>query len=189
MKRIGVIIMLLFVTAWGTGCSLDAKQEDNLTGTEPEVWQEDSNVLNPEETVKEREAAAITEMDADYSEYFQHINGCAVLYDESANVCYFYNKEQCETEVSPLSTFKIVSALAGLEYGVLEDESSVMEYSGTKYPVEAWNGQLTLEEAFQTSCVWYFRQVIDCVGQQNMQTLLQKLQYGNRDLSEWYGKM
>ena len=41
-----------------------------------------------------------------------------------------------------------------------------MTYSGLAYPVAAWNQNLTLEQAFQSSCVWYFRQVIDQVGRQ-----------------------
>lgn len=62
-----------------------------------------------------------------------------------------------------------------------------MEYSGVKYPIDAWNAELTLEDAFQTSCVWYFRQVVDCVGQDNVLSLLNELQYGNCDMSEWNG--
>lgn len=90
-------------------------------------------------------------------------------------------------KVSPLSTFKIVSTLAGLECDILKDEKTTMEYSGVEYPIAEWNGDLTLEEAFQTSCIWYFRQVADCVGQENMRSLLNELQYGNCDISEWDG--
>ena len=47
---------------------------------------------------------------------------------------------------------------------------------------------LTLEEAFQNSCIWYFREVIDLVGRDKMQEELKNLQYGNCDISgmEWY---
>lgn len=128
-----------------------------------------------------------TENNVDYSEYFQGISGCAVLYDASSNTYSYYNKENCENEVSPLSTFKIVSTLAGLENNVLENEETTMEYSGTKYPVAAWNSNLTLEEAFENSCVWYFREVVDTVGQENIQSMLAELQYGNRNISEWNG--
>ncbi|MDE6663641.1 MAG: serine hydrolase [Lachnospiraceae bacterium] len=123
----------------------------------------------------------------DYSEFFQGISGCAVIYDEPSNTYSFYNKEKCETEVSPLSTFKIISALAGLENNVLVNETSTMEYSGVKYPVDAWNSNLTLKEAFETSCVWYFRQVVDMVGQEDISTMLEEIQYGNCDISEWNG--
>ena len=64
----------------------------------------------------------------------------------------------------PYSTFKIISALMGLHNGVIADETSAMEYNGTQYYNSAWNKDLSLREAFQTSCIWYSRQVIDAVG-------------------------
>lgn len=62
-----------------------------------------------------------------------------------------------------------------------------MGYDGTHYPVDAWNDNLTLEEAFKSSCIWYFRKVIDKVGIDQVQNELNTLQYGNRDISEWEG--
>ena len=55
------------------------------------------------------------------------------------------------------------------------------------YPVAAWNQNLTLEQAFQSSCVWYFRQVIDQVGRQAVAEQLAALSYGNQDISQWAG--
>ena len=85
------------------------------------------------------------------------------------------------------STFKIISALLGLQKGVIVDESSTMGYDGTDYGNAEWNGDLTLEEAFEKSCIWYFREVIDLVGRDKMQEELKNLQYGNCDISEWNG--
>lgn len=67
------------------------------------------------------------------------------------------------------------------------DESSTMGYDGTDYGNAEWNGDLTLEEAFEKSCIWYFREVIDLVGRDKMQEELKNLQYGNCDISEWNG--
>lgn len=174
MRKISYIIIIVLFAAFGTGCAREEKQEDFLAETEQMPEEVDATEQTSEEAV-------------DYSEYFQGLWGCAVLGDESGNAYSFYNKEQCEKEATPLSTFKIVSALAGLEYGVLSDENTVMEYNGTEYPVAAWNGELTLKEAFGASCVWYFRQVADRVGQEKMLSLLKELQYGNRDISAWEG--
>lgn len=99
------------------------------------------------------------------SEAFQGIQGCAVLYDLGTDHYTLYQEDLCRTQVSPCSTFKIISTLMGLHTGVLTGPESTMTYSGIQYPVAAWNGNLTLAEAFQSSCVWYFRQVIDQVGQ------------------------
>lgn len=43
------------------------------------------------------------------------------------------------------------------------------------------------EDAFRSSCIWYFRKVIDEVGQETIQEELNKLDYGNCDISEWSG--
>lgn len=140
-----------------------------------------------EESSSAYENTKATVENVDYSVYFKGIRGCAVLYDLQENEYQLYNSELCEQEVSPLSTFKIVSTLAGLKNGVLENETSNMAYSGTLYSVSDWNDNLTLEQAFQTSCIWYFRQVIDEVGAEELQRELDELQYGNCDISEWDG--
>ncbi len=62
-----------------------------------------------------------------------------------------------------------------------------MEYDGMNYPVDAWNADLRLEDAFRSSCIWYFRKVIEEVGQETIQEELNKLDYGNCDISEWSG--
>lgn len=129
--------------------------------------------------------ASIEEIDL--RSYFGEINGCAVLYNSKNCKYSFYNKEMCDIEVSPYSTFKVVSALLGLKCSILRYEDTTMEYNGTQYPVEEWNQNLTLKEAFQTSCIWYFKQVIHSVGKPMVETELKRLQYGNCDISEWDG--
>lgn len=185
MKRIIAIVLLSVII---TGCSSikSEPQADNDIVPEQQTEREEQSTQGID-TAKENEISVETHKTVDYSEYFQGINGCAVIYDEFSNTYSLYNKEQCETEVSPLSTFKIISALAGFENGVLVNKTTKMEYSGVKYPIDTWNSDLTLKEAFESSCVWYFRQVVDMVGQENIHTMLKEIQYGNCDISEWTG--
>lgn len=129
----------------------------------------------------------VKEETIDLSGEFQGINGCAVIYLPAQKQYSFFNEDMCRQEESPYSTFKIVSALSGLQNGVLTDETSKMGYDGTVYSNLNWNGDLTLEEAFQKSCVWYFRKVIDSVGENEIKKELNRLQYGNCDISEWGG--
>lgn len=117
--------------------------------------------------------------------YFAQTPGCAVLYDTDKKAYFYENKSLCEKRSSPCSTFKVISALAGMEAGVLPDNGTTFSWDGTHYAVAAWNRDLTLKEAFQSSCVWYFRRVVDQVGQAPMQALVDRLEYGNRDLSAW----
>ena len=186
MKRAkGIVIVLLSVIL--AGCSkMNSEQQQGNAITAEQQTEEDQSIQSTE-TVKENETPIVTDNIVDYSDYFQGISGCAVMYDESSDTYFLYGKEKCEKQVSPLSTFKIISALAGLENNVLENQTSTMEYSGVKYPIDTWNSNLTLKEAFETSCVWYFRQVVDMVGEENIHAMLKEIQYGNCDISEWNG--
>ena len=194
MKKRIAFIMVTACILLITGCG-DSNSAEDPAGADSQMvenaGQSDSEENISTEGVADYPAAIYGYTESynilDYSEYFQGINGCAVIYDEPSNTYSFYNKEKCETEVSPLSTFKIISALAGLENNVLVNETSTMEYSGVKYPIDTWNSNLTLKEAFETSCVWYFRQVVDMVGQEDISTMLNEIQYGNCDISEWSG--
>lgn len=193
MKKI-ICFNILLLTLLFSGCA--GKQEMQKTqpthGTETpesgkaEVIEQDYKDNTDTDADAIDISNTITE-EIDLSEKFKGINGCAVIYDLENNKYSIYNTSLSEQEMSPYSTFKIVSTLAGLSNGVIENETSTMNYEGVQYPVAEWNEDLTLEEAFQTSCIWFFRQIIDKVGSAEMQNELQKLEYGNCDISEWNG--
>ncbi len=123
----------------------------------------------------------------DLKKYFHDMEGCAVLLNPGKQSFTLYNAPLAKQRFSPFSTFKIVSALLGLEFGVVKDQTSKMRYSGTKYWYEPWNKDLTFKEAFQFSGVWYFRQLIDKIPMKTMQQALEKIHYGNADVSAWQG--
>jgi len=185
MKRrlLKYIIFLAIISHIGifAGCSNDKAEVEETQNTtlkeQTEAVDNETHSIDQETNMK----------NVDYSKMYNGLNGCAVIYDPLENQYLLYNKSMCEVEVSPYSTFKIVSTLMGLNNGVLTDETSVMKYSGTIYPIYSWNQNLTLKEAFQTSCIWYFRQVIDAIGQEKVKSELQELHYGNCDISEWKG--
>lgn len=68
--------------------------------------------------------------------------------------------------------------MIALENGIIETENSTKTWSGEIFWNEDWNKDIDFQEAFRTSCVWYFRQVIDDIGEDLMQKELDKLQYG-----------
>lgn len=129
----------------------------------------------------------VEENNIDLSENFNGINGCCVVFNLKENQYLFYNKALANKRVSPYSTFKIVSTLIGLQNKIIEDQDSTMHYNNIKYPVETWNQNLTLKDAFQSSCIWFFKQVIDAVGQNEVKAEIDQLSYGNCDVSEWNG--
>lgn len=159
--------------------TLPKEKQEESSETTSAITQSENNQINSSESVNETSV--------DLSNDFNGINGCAVWYSTANNQYFYYNEDLCKKEVSPFSTFKIISALIGLQENIIEDKSSTMNYNGTQYPNPEWNNNLTLEQAFQSSCIWYFRQILDEAGEQKVQDILTDLQYGNCDISEWEG--
>lgn len=126
---------------------------------------------------------------ADWSGYFNGLNGAAVVYDVTNRQYTMYNVDLALTRRSPCSTFKIISSLIALENGIFESEDSIRTWSGEVFWNEDWNKDIDFSEAFRTSCVWYYRQIIDDIGKDIMQKELDKLQYGNCDISDWEGRL
>ena len=161
---------------------------------EPQTGQETA-VSGPAERLTERAKKSLEEkrqpqiMETDWSEYFQGLNGTAVLYDAEENRYLVYNPELAETRRSPCSTFKIISSLLALENGVIDPENSVRKWSGEYFWNGEWNRDIGFEDAFHASCVWYFRQVVDDIGKERMQEGLDALRYGNCDISDWEGSL
>ena len=157
MKKISLVFLLL-CSAFLFGCS--GKEDGEMPTVTEQSEQSETDNKNAVSNEKEN----ITEEIIGLSNYFNGIKGCAVIYNPIENTCYFYNEDLAKQETSPYSTFKIISALAGIHNNVIKDETSTMNYNGTQSPTLEWNKNLTLKEAFQTSCIWYFRQVINAVG-------------------------
>jgi bla regulator protein BlaR1 len=87
--------------------------------------------------------------------------------------------------LSPCSTFKIYNSLIGLETGVLADEdaNTLIKWDGTQHGIQNWNRDHTLASATRESAVWYFQKLAVRIGAERMQEYLDKIGYGNRDIS------
>lgn len=176
-----VIINMLVLGLCSCGKSIETP---NLNGNQKNTQKEVTEETTVEEIITDNIAK---EEFVDYSNYFNGVNGCATIFDKQNNKYYFYNEDLCRKQVSPCSTFKIVSTLIGLNNEIITTKESTMGYDGSIYPVSEWNDELSLVNAFQTSCIWYFRHIIDEVGQSEVEKELDNLQYGNCDISEWGG--
>lgn len=137
----------------------------------------------------EKPAAEPTVEEMDWSAYFDGLNGAAVIYEPEENRYQIYNQETAQTRRPPCSTFKIISSAIGLENEIIEPDDSVRPWSGEIFWNEDWNRDIGFEDAFRTSCVWYFREVVDEIGKDLMQQELDQLQYGNCDISDWEGRL
>lgn len=128
-------------------------------------------------------------VEADWSGYFDGMNGCAVVYDADRMQYTIYQEALALTERSPCSTFKIISSLIALENGIIQPDHSQRAWSGEVFWNEKWNQDIDFSGAFRESCVWYYREVIDEIGPELMQKELNRLRYGNCDISDWEGRL
>lgn len=184
-------IWILLPVLLFAGCAKqqnEGSKEETLSETEisSEPITEETTISRQSSSLEDT-AAVITEVD--WSDYFDGINGAAVLYNPNENMYQIYQEELANTRRSPCSTFKIISSLIGLEQEIIIPDASTKTWSGEWFWNDDWNKDIDFDEAFRASCVWYFREVINEIGQDAMQTELEKLQYGNCDSSDWEGRL
>lgn len=195
-------------TAASTNHSFAQISEPNITSTIAQTAKNDDAQINLQSTEFDNTQTSLqpTESDIpqspasaepvppetisrpDWSSYFGELNGAAVLFDPEENTVQIYNEDLADTRRSPCSTFKIISSLAGLENGVIVPENSTRTWNGETFWNDDWNRDMDFFSAFRTSCVWYYRQIIDEIGADAMQKTLDALSYGNCDISDWQGR-
>lgn len=167
-RKIASIIYGVFIIILFTGCDVAS---DSIVGRESYskknlIIETDSNtteLLEKKQIIKE----------VDYSDSFKGINGCAVFYNVKQNSYDIYNLDLCKEQISPYSTFKIISTLMGLS----KDIFSNVEFTQSV--------DVTLQEAFKKSYVWYFEKVMSLLERDYVQKTLENIGYGNTNLSVW----
>lgn len=116
----------------------------------------------------------------DLSDVFEEYNGSFVLYDATEDSWQIYNKEYATTRISPVSTFKIYSALFSLETGIISPEQSLIPWNGQNYKYDLWNADQTLESAMQNSVTWYFQALDQHANLSSIKKYVQEIGYGNQ---------
>ena len=117
-------------------------------------------------------------------EAFGGLRGALVVIECSSGHTMTYCPDVAATPVPPCSTFKIVNALIGLESGIISStDAQFYKWDGIERAIPAWNHDLTLQEAFQASCVPAFQNLARQIGPERMQSWIDKIRYGNRDIS------
>lgn len=134
-------------------------------------------------TKAEETSSTSNTLKEDLSSYFAGYDGCILLFDQNQNKTTVYNQEKAVKQISPCSTFKIINTLVGLETKVLNDENTTFKWDGTRYSNEAWNQDQTLSMSVSNSTFWYFQQVASLIGSDRMKSYLDKINFGNKDVS------
>lgn len=121
--------------------------------------------------------------DEELTKKFEGYNGTFILFDEQNNEYTVYNEAQSKKRISPCSSFKIYNSLIGLETEVIEDENTVIRWDGILYPLKSWDKDNTLSSAIANSVIWYYKELAYRVGNERMQEHINKIPYGNCDIS------
>lgn len=116
----------------------------------------------------------------DLRNIFKGYKGSFVLYDSTENTWRIYDKDNAITRISPASTFKIYSALYGLESGTITPEQSLIRWNGQNYVYNLWNADQTLESAMQNSVTWYFQTLDQRASLSDIEKYVQEIGYGNQ---------
>lgn len=129
----------------------------------------------------------------DLSASFKEVEGLSsgtfVLYDLNQDHYQIYNEEQAYKRVSPNSTYKLYTALFGLEEGVITPENSQLPWDDHHtYPFASWNKDHTLSSAMSASVNWYFQAIDRELTTDVTRTYLEQIHYGNEriDASDSY---
>jgi bla regulator protein BlaR1 len=119
----------------------------------------------------------------DLADCFEGEAGCFVVFDRTSEEYSIFNEADCRRRVPPDSTFKLLSALAGLDCGCLRDSRTILPWDGTIYPFPAWNEGQTLDTAMARSVNWFFARIDRELGPGKLRAALMTSRYGNQDMS------
>lgn len=118
------------------------------------------------------------------SPYFNKYDGCFVLYNRHDDSWKIYNIEHATTRTSPDSTYKIYSALFGLEENIITPKNSLIHWNKKRYIFNAWNKDHNLYTAMDSSVNWYFQTIDNELGKSNIKKYIDKINYGNRNVHD-----
>jgi bla regulator protein BlaR1 len=170
------VIGIILITLIYIGYRGNIKYKTNQTIQDADIQQ----TSNTDSASQKKET---TYVDEDLGTYFTGYDGCFVLYDPQKDTYTIHNKNKSIKRLPPNSTFKIYNSLIGLESGVLKDENTMFKWDGTKHEIESWNRDHTLASAISNSVVWYYKILASRVGEKAMQEYIDKIGYGNKDIS------
>lgn len=118
----------------------------------------------------------------DLKAYFEEYDHATMLLTDG-NSSVAYNEDFSEEPHPPFSTFKIPNSLIALEEGVVSIEDSLRKWDGVEYNRQELNQDQDMASAMKHSCLWYYKQLANDIGNEAMQSHINNIQYGNMDLT------
>ncbi len=118
-----------------------------------------------------------------------NVNGSITILDLNTNQWIFSDKKDAYTASLPASTFKILNSCIALQTKVVKDEYEEIEWDRKirtfdEKPIDAWNRDTDMKEAFKNSTVWFYVEMAKRIGRKKYKKVLNKINYGNNNFSE-----
>jgi beta-lactamase class D len=123
--------------------------------------------------------------DNSFKTYFDSalVTGSFGLFDNGQSHFTIYNLTRFrDSAYLPASTFTIVSSLIGVQIGVVKDGTTVIPWDHVVTGSTGCNQDLSMEQAFQQSCVNWFQELARRIGRDTMKKWIDTLGYGNKDM-------
>jgi beta-lactamase class D len=113
----------------------------------------------------------------------RNVEGCFTMLNNADGNIIVYNIGMDTLRVTPASTFKILNSLIALQTGVATSDKMVVKWDSVKRPVDAWNKDMDMREAFKVSCVPYYQELARRIGKEKMKDWIDSIGYGNKNIS------
>jgi beta-lactamase class D len=110
------------------------------------------------------------------------VDGCFTLLNNADGEITVYNMQLDTARFLPASTFKIVNSLIGLQTGKIVNDTMQIKWDGIKRPIDAWNKDMGMAEAFKVSNVPYYQEVARRIGKDTMQRWIDSMGYGTKKI-------
>ncbi|HEU4472988.1 MAG TPA: penicillin-binding transpeptidase domain-containing protein [Flavisolibacter sp.] len=107
----------------------------------------------------------------------------ALLNNNNGNFTIYNLDRYRDSSYLPASTFKIVNSLIGLQTGIITNDSMVIRWDSIRRPVDEWNRDLSMYQAFRVSAVPYYQEVARRIGRDTMQRWLDSIAYGTAKIT------
>ncbi|MEW5926442.1 MAG: penicillin-binding transpeptidase domain-containing protein [Gemmatimonadota bacterium] len=123
----------------------------------------------------------------DLSAAFGDTPGTVVVVDGRTGREARHDPERSRRRMTPFSTFKVANSLVALETGAVPGTDFRMRWDSIRdprtTPFAGWYRDHDMRSAMRGSVVWYYREVARRIGAERMRAHLERIGYGNADVS------
>ena len=182
MKFKKIMLSILFIILCITCDNSNKKKIDQINLSENNMIKDDvkesNNIEKSKDEIDFLEKFSQEKLDL----YFKDFNKATFLISDGKKDV-IYNKDLANTPISPYSTFKIPNSIIALETKAIINGNTMKKWDGVVNSREVANHDHDLDSAFENSIVWYYKELAKDIGRENMKEYLEKMDYGNKDIS------